>query len=201
MSQLPGQAEAFLRDLEAHLAPFPEGERRDIVAEIRTHLVDRAAQGAGDLLAPFGTPEEYAAAFLDERALARALSGGTTWSLGRAVLGGARRLSWWYAVAALGLVQVAGAGLLALSVLKPFLPDRVGLVIGPRTFTLGLRGGAQPPAAELLGWWAIPAFLVLGVGALWSARWMLRALAGVRLAHLRPGPPPGTRPAAGVRAA
>jgi uncharacterized membrane protein len=185
MSDLPREAEAFLRDLERHLSPLPEAERRDTVAEIRSHLVDRAAQGAGDLLGPFGAPEAYAAAFLDERALSAAMAHGTSWAIGRALLRGARRVWWWYTVAALGLVQVLGASFLVMAVLKLFLPGRIGLFVGPRVFVLGSYTG-DSPATELLGWWGIPFFFVLGVVALWSGHWMLRLLAGWRLARIRP---------------
>ena len=185
MSELPREAEAFLRDLKRHLSPLPDAERRDIVAEIRSHLEDRAAQGAGELLAPFGTPEAYAGAFLEQRALSSALARGSSWAIGRALLGGARRVGWWYAVIALGLVQLLGAVFLVLSALKIVLPGMVGLFIGPRTFFLGMRLPA-PGATEVLGWWAIPLFFVLGVAALWSGRWMLRLLAGWRLSRIRP---------------
>jgi len=185
MSELPEEVEAFLVDLEKHLSPLPQAERRDIVAEIRSHLAERAGQGAGDLLAPFGTARAYAAAFLEERALETALAGGSSLAIGRALLRGARRIGWWYTVAALGLVQLLGAGLLALSVLKVFLPQRIGVFVGTGVFALGAYSG-EAPAVEILGWWAIPVFALLGAAALWSARWMLRLLAGWRLARLRP---------------
>ncbi len=185
MSELPREAEGFLRELERHLSPLPATERQDIVAEIRTHLEDRAAEGVADLLAPFGRPQAYAATFLEQRALSDALARGSSWALGRALLAGARRLGWWYAVAALVLVQVLGASFLAMSVLKLFLPEKVGLFIGPRVFALGSYAGDHP-ATEVLGWWAIPLFIVLGVAALWSANWMLRLLASWRLARLGP---------------
>jgi len=185
MSELPREAEAFLRDLERHLSPLPEAERRDIAAEIRSHLADRAARGAGDLLKPFGTAAAYAAAFREERALTRALASGSSLDIGRTLLRGARRIGWWYAVAALGLVQVLGAGLLILSVLKIFLPQRIGVFVGPRVFALGAYSG-DAPAVEILGRWAIPAFAVLGVAALYGAHLMLRLLAGWRLSRIRP---------------
>jgi uncharacterized membrane protein len=185
MSELPREAEGFLRDLERHLSPLPAIERQDIVAEIRTHLADRAAQGAGNLLASFGHPDEYAATFLEQRALSDALARGSSWALGRALLAGARRLGWWYAVLALGLVQVLGATLLALSVIKLLFPGEVGVFVGGHGLTIGTIGGDRS-MVEVLGWWAVPVFLCLGVAALWSANWMLRLLAGWRLARLRP---------------
>jgi len=185
MRGLPEQAEAFLRDLERHLFPLPEAERRDVAAEIRSHLADRAARGEGNLLAPFGSAQAYAAAFLEERALSRALARGSSLGMGRALLRGAGRIGWWYAVAALGLVQVLGVGLVAMAAMKIFLPQRIGIFVGPRVFALGAYSGSAP-AVEILGRWAVPAFAVLGIAALWSARFMLRLLAGWRLARIRP---------------
>lgn len=185
MSELPREAERFLRDLERHLSPLPEAERRDAVAEIRSHLEDRAAEGATDLLAPFGRAEDYAAAFLQERALAGALAGGSSWAIGRALLAGARRLAWWYAVAALWVVQVFGASMLALSIVKLFLPKAVGVFVGPHRFTIGALVG-DVSAVEVLGWWAAPVFFIGGVLAMWSAHWFLRTLASWRLSRIRP---------------
>jgi uncharacterized membrane protein len=185
MSDLPREAEAFLRSLEKCLSALPQEERREVVAEIRSHLADRAAEGSAGLLAPFGRPEEYAATFLEERSLAGALAAGSSWSLGRALLSGAGRLGWWYAVAVLWLVQVLGASFLALAVVKVLLPGSVGLYIWPGGFVLGSRTADSPAAAEVLGWWTVPAFLLLGVAAIWSARWTLRTLALWRLDRLR----------------
>lgn len=185
MSELTREAEGFLRDLERHLSPLSEAERRDAVAEIRSHLEDRAAQGATDLLAPFGRAEDYAAAFLQERALAGALAGGSSWAIGRALLAGARRLAWWYAVAALWLVQLLGALLAALGVLKIFCPEKVGVFMHGRSLTVGIvedEGGV-----EMLGWLSVPAFFAIGVLAIWSAHWFLRTLASWRLSRIRPG--------------
>jgi hypothetical protein len=185
MSDLPREAETFLRGLERSLSALPAEERREVVKELRSHLEDRAAQGAADLLAPFGRPEAYAAAFLEERALCGALATGSSFALGRALLSGARRLGWWYAVAALGLVEVVGGGLVALAALKLFWPGKVGLFFGPGVFFLGMRDGETGPAVELLGYWAVPFFLFLGVAALFSANWSLRTLAAWRLARAR----------------
>ncbi|HET6436674.1 MAG TPA: hypothetical protein VFG59_01340 [Anaeromyxobacter sp.] len=185
MSELPREAEFFLRDLERCLSTLPEGERRDIVAEIRSHLVDRAGQGATELLRSFGTAEAYAAAFLEERALTRALAARSSWGLCRALLRGARRLGWWYAVAALGLVQLLGVVLLGLAVAKLFLPERVGLFVGGSSLTLGMRDEGTT-GTEVLGLWAVPLFFAIGFLALWSARFLLRLLASWRLSRVRP---------------
>ncbi len=185
MSGLPAGAVTFLRDLERYLLALPEAERGDIVAEIRSHLEDRAAQGATDLLAPFGTPESYAAAFLQERALAGALARGSSWHLGRALVAGARRIGWWYVVAVLAMLHLYGVALVILAALKPFFPANVGMFLG-EGLTIGIRSAQDLTGwREVLGWWAIPGFLVPGVLVLWGANRALRALAAWRLARLR----------------
>ncbi len=188
MSELPAGAVAFLRQLERYLSPLPEAERQDVVAEIRSHLVDRAAQGATDLLGPFGTPESYAAAFLQERELAGALAGGSSWAVGRALVSGARKIGWWYVVAVLGMLHLYGTALIVLAALKPFFPANVGMFLG-EGLTIGIRSAHDLSGwHEVLGWWAIPGFLVPGVLVLWGANATLRALGRWRLARLRPAP-------------
>jgi uncharacterized membrane protein len=187
MSTLPADAERFLTDLARALGPLPAAERDDLVAELRSHLAERAAQGATELLAPFGRAEDYAAAFLEERSLSGALARGTPWALWSAVFSGARRLAWWYVVLSLGLVQVVSAVLILLGILKVVFPGGVGLYLhGGDLLLQASFGGGAPAGIELLGWWAVPIFLGTGGLALWSSLAVLRALARWRLARLRP---------------
>jgi len=184
--RLPVEAERFLGRLEQALGPLAPGERQEIVDEIRSHLSERAAQGATELLAGFDDPEAYAATFVQERALAGALAGGGTWAVGRALLSGARRIGWWYLVLVLGVLHLYGAVFLLLAVLKPIFPAKVGLFVGGSHVAFGAIFGEDfPGRAELLGWWAIPLFVALGVPMLWGANWTLRALGRWRLARLR----------------
>ena len=183
---LPDEAERFLRGLDRALSPLPGEERQEIVDEVRSHLADRAAQGATDLLGGFGSPDAYGAAFLQEKALASALARGTSWAIGRALLAGARKVGWWYVVAVLGLLHLFGVSFLVLAVLKPVFPGNVGLFMGGGRFSLGaIFGGEVGNTTEVLGWWSIPVFAVLGASALWGGNWMLRALGRWRLARLR----------------
>jgi hypothetical protein len=65
-------------------------------------------------------------------------------------------------------------------------PDRVGLFVGPHAFWLGARaGGDLAGTVELLGPWAFPVFLVLGVGGIAASIYALRAMARWRLGRLR----------------
>jgi hypothetical protein len=183
---LPEPAERYLRDLDRALVLLPREEREEIVSEIRSHLEDRVAQGAADVLAGFQGASEYAAAFLQEGALRGALARGSSWSIGRALVSGARSLSWWYVVIVLGLLHVYGIAFLVLAALKPIFPGHVGLFVGNHHLTLGALGGDDlEQAREVLGWWAVPVFVVVGTATLWGANWILRVLGRWRLGRLR----------------
>lgn len=186
MRVLPAEAERFLEGLRGALAALPAAERDDIVAEIRSHLEERAERGEPDLVGAFGPAEAYAATFLQERNLSGALARGSSWAMGRALLSGARKAGWWYLVVVLAILHLYGLSLIALAALKPLFPDNVGLFAGGGTLALG-AAPVQPGAREFLGWWAIPAFLGAGIFILWSANWTLCNLARRRLAQLRAG--------------
>lgn len=179
------EAERFLRALEAALSALPREERQDVVAELRSDLAERAARGDPDPLPGFGSAEAYAAGFVQARALRSALASGTSFALARALLAGARRLAGWYLVAVLVVLQVYGAGFLLCAALKPFFPAHVGLFVGAGGVSFGAVGGdALATHREVLGGWAIPAFLVPGVVALWAGNRGLRLLAERRLRTL-----------------
>lgn len=186
MTTMPATAERYLRDLERALSSLPSEDRADIVAEIRAHLLDRPA-AAADPAAALGSAVEYAACFVQERALAGALGRGSSWALGQALVTGVGRLTWWYVVAVLGLAHVWGVVLIALAALKPLFPGRVGLFAGAHV-VIGAYGGPVPDGVhEVLGWWGIPFFFVPGVLVLWGAHRLLRLLAAWRLGALRQG--------------
>jgi hypothetical protein len=176
----------WLAELTRALAPLEASARAELVTELRSHLADRVAQGAADPLAPFGRAEDYAALFLEERALSGALAQGTPFALGRALLSGARRLAWWYAVLSLAIVQLLGGLLVLLAALKVVFPRQVGLFLHGRELALGATFGGAPEGVELLGWWSVPLFLGVGGLALWASLAVLRGLARWRLGRLRP---------------
>lgn len=181
MSELPTAAERYLRELERSLATLPPAERAEIVAEIRSHLLDRP-EAARDPAAALGPAPEYAASFLQARMLSDALARGSSWALGRALVAGAGRLVWWYVVAVLALGHAYGALLVLLAALKPLFPQAIGLFVGRRQFILGAFSGEPPAGAhEVLGWTIVPVFLVAGGLVLWLSHLGLRALVRRRL--------------------
>ena len=176
----------YLRIVRQGLASLPVTEREDILAELRSHLSERWEQGSGDPLVGFDPPEKLAAEFVTEYALRGALAQGTSWALGRALLIAGRD-------GALGLLvllpllilQLSAAGLLLAAVLKPFLPDHVGLWVGGGRFYAGIVGQADGVTHEALGWWSIPVFAVVGGLLFWLPNRAMLALVRWRLRSTR----------------
>lgn len=178
---LPQDAEQFLKSVRQGLSRVDEKEREEIVNELRTHLLDRQAQGKADLLEGFDAPEVLASAFVSELALRGALARGTSWAMGRALLFAARDSALVLLIVfPLILLQLCGAGFIALGVLKPVIPQRIGLWVGAGNLTLGFTD-PSPGVHEVLGWWAIPVLLVVGLIVLWSSNRAMRAVIRWRL--------------------
>ena len=166
--------DAYLAELRRRLAPLTESERADIVAELRSHVLDSAGpvpteSAIAEALGRLGPAEHLAAQYVTNRVLAGAERSRSPWALVR------------------GLARVAGRGVAGVSALvgcllgyglaasfaaaalrKPMAPDRVGLWrLGPDTFSLTLGFGGAPSGEELLGWWIVPIGLLAGAGVLW----------------------------------
>jgi uncharacterized membrane protein len=182
-AELPKEAQEYLRRLRHALAALPQAEREEVLAEIESHLVERQGGGGASaaLLEGFDAPEEYAAQFVSQRAVADALARGGGFALGASLLvGRVSSLLSYLAVIPLWGLQVIGYVLLVLAALKPLFPASVGLFVGEGTFALGWYAG-PPDAHEILGWWAMPAFLLASALMLWTSNRALRALARRRL--------------------
>src|SRR3569833_1391232 len=72
------ELKTYLRRLGWALSSLPERDRDDIVEETRTHVLARVEQGQdlSEALAAFGPAETYAARFVDEMEVTRALGSG-----------------------------------------------------------------------------------------------------------------------------
>jgi uncharacterized membrane protein len=165
------QIEAYLSALRSQLAPITLAEREEILREIAAHIRDSVESGTPieTVLARLGPPAELAAEYRDGqliRAASRSVSPVT-------LLRATRRLA---ARGILGIIvflcaligYFTGGGLVVGAIIKPFAPNHVG-VFTTTTKTVWqtagqLSTGIQTigPRHELLGWWAIPIFLVSG---------------------------------------
>jgi len=176
--------ESYLDRLSTSLAAVNPQERDDIVREIRAHILDsvpaaRDPQGAVErVLRLLGTPEELGNRYATERLLIRAGSSFSPWLL--------LRTSWRWAKLGLRgtmtfLVALFGyTTALALTVavfLKPFMPSRVGMWMGPEGLNIGIPSHPEV-MHELLGRWFVPtialAAFVFAVGTTRALHWLIR---------------------------
>jgi hypothetical protein len=185
--------DAYLTKLRSRLRGVDEQDIRDIVEELRSHIIDKTEMAAedrsvdkvGETLDALGSPEQLAAEYLTDNLLARAeVSRSPAHVLGvlfrLASLSIAGFLVFVSSIAGyfLGLVFVLCA------LLKPIHPQTAGLWIYPAggdDTTISLRlgfGSAPPDGRDVLGWWIVPIGLVVGCGlvmlttrfALWCVR-------------------------------
>jgi len=210
--------ERYLAELRSDLAGLPESERDDVVEEIRTHVLERieaesdpaAVRGILDAV---GRPRELASQYVTQALLRRAVRSRSPWLLLRTTF---RWATTGIAGVITFLLTLAGYGIalvfLLSALLKPFLPARIGLWLGPDSaLTLGYWNGRLPavafgmsagppglfcvacqlgpregPLHELLGIWLIPIGIVAGMLCALGTTYLVRRLIG-RFA-LRRGP-------------
>jgi uncharacterized membrane protein len=179
--------ESYLGRLRKGLRGVREADASDIVEELRSHIVEKAAEAGevstasvNSVLVELGSPDELASQYVTDDLLARAESSRAPWT----ILGG---IFHWATLSVSGFLvfivctvgYVFGGAFLLAALVKPFNP-RVGLwKIGADTYSLALgMTGLSPQGHELLGWSLIPIGLCLGGGtimltthfALWSIR-------------------------------
>jgi hypothetical protein len=181
--------ETYLGRLSAALAGVVPAQKDEIVREIRAHILDSVSgatdpDGAVDrVLRLLGAPEELANRYATESLLTRAGSSFSPWLL--------LRTSWRWAklgitgTIAFFLAFIGYGTALALTVaifLKPFMPSRIGMWLGPRSFSVGVPNNPAE-VHELLGQWFVPVIavcaFVIAVGTTHALRWLIRRRASV----------------------
>jgi len=184
--------DAYLRRLRGSLRGLSPEEIREIVEELRSHILERAASGGemtasgvDSTLSALGTPEQLAREYVTEAVLARADVVRSPWR----VLDGLFR---WASLSIAGFFVLLssifgyflGIVFILCAVLKPFHPRTAGLWLipdGAGDVEISLRlgfVGAPLGGHEVLGWWIVPIGLVVGGGlmmlttyfALWCAQ-------------------------------
>ena len=177
--------ETYLNRLESALGGLSPEYKNDILREIRAHIIDSAeasADPAGAVDRVFGllgTPEELAVRYSAECQLELASRSFSPWVL--------LRTCWqWARLGIKGtlafLVAVIGYSIaLALTgtvFVKPFLPSRVGMWIGPAEgFKIGVSSHPEQ-MHELLGNYFVPviaaAAFLTAIATTHLLRWMMR---------------------------
>jgi Protein of unknown function (DUF1700) len=184
--------EAYLSRLRARLRGMNGENTREIVEELRAHIIDKAA-ASGDVtasgveaaLAALGSPEELASQYMTDDLLARV-------EVSRSPLSILRSLFRWASLSVVGFFvllgsmvgYVLGSSLILCALLKPFHPRSAGLwasrdSTGDLLLSIWLGFGSAPASGrDVLGWWIVPIGLLVGSGlviattriALWCVR-------------------------------
>ena len=180
--------EAYLEKLRKRLAGISREEALDIVRELRSHILEKAAEG-GELTAPaveatlsaMGSPHELAAQYLADNLLARAAKSRSPIALLHALIRWASlSIAGVFVLLGCLLGYLVGASFVICAILKPLHPRTAGLwKLADDSYSLRLGFGTIPAfGTELLGWWIVPIGLLAGGGlclltshfALWCAR-------------------------------
>jgi hypothetical protein len=184
--------ETYLKRVRARLRGLNEENSRDIVEELRSHILDKlATRGEATIAAvdaailSLGSPEELAGQYLTSESLARA-------EVSRSPLRILEGLFRWASISISGFFVLAGSAagyllgviFLLLAVLKPLHPESAGLWVshdntGDLAISLRLGLSSAPGIGkDVLGWWVIPIGILAGCGfsilttrfAVWCAR-------------------------------
>lgn len=190
-SEAERKIEAYLLQLRASLRGVSGDEVRDIIEEMRSHIVEKStvhgelnSNAVAAALARLGTPKTLATEYLTGALLAKAEVSRSPWHVLNSLFRWASLSIGGFFVLVGALVgYFVGGALLLCALLKPFHPQTAGLWKIPSgndvELSLRLGFGPQPPQGhELLGWWIVPIGLVVGCGlivittrvALWCGR-------------------------------
>jgi len=178
MSNDAGKAhlDCYLDQVRRHLKGLPQVEVQEIVAELRSHVLDKVEgtptpQKVEAAIAALGSPREVARLNLTERVAAELEADRSPLTVLRGV-GRLAGLSLYGAFA--GLVSFTGyamaAAFLVTAAVKPFAREHAGLWRVPDahdnySFSLGVN--SSPHGQELLGWWIIPIGIAAGLVLGW----------------------------------
>jgi hypothetical protein len=188
--------DAYLDRLRARLRGFDPTAVGEIVEELRSHILDKAAQPGNTsgeatpaaidaALAALGSPEELAEQYVTDNLLARA-------ETSRSPLRILQSLFRWGSLSVAGFFVLVGSLVgyflgvifMLVAVAKLFHPHTAGLWILPSAdddFEFSFRMGfASVPAGgrEVLGWWIVPIGWLGGGGLImlttYVAAWFVR---------------------------
>jgi hypothetical protein len=176
---------AYLSRVSAGLRGIDDSQKKEILAEIRSHLSERVQQFAAEgsarpaetALAAMGNAETLASQFMREVRQNRASRSFAPWVLLRA----ATRLTLTGIKGLIAfLVGVVGYGtalaFTVAAIMKPIMPSRVGFWVSPHFLVWGM-----PPSSgghELAGQYFVPLSLIFaflfGSGTTLLLRWLMR---------------------------
>lgn len=181
--------DSYLKQVRKGLRGMADDDARDIIEELRSHILDRAGTGGivspeavNSAVAALGSPEALASEYVTDELLSRAQVSRSPFLILNALLR-------WAGLSVAGAFVLLGSVIgyflaivfAAVALLKPLHPHTAGLWVLPDSDSYSVRlgfAGPPPGAHEILGWWVVPVGLFLGYGlfllttrfALWSVR-------------------------------
>jgi HAAS len=167
--------ESYLTKLRGHLRGLSEETTREILKELRSHIMEKAAAdgmtaaAVDAALTALGRPEELAKEYVTDELLARAEVSRSPFR----ILGGLLR---WASLSVAGFFVLVGSitgyflgvVFILVAALKPFHPETAGLWVsrdtsGDLSLSIHMGFGYAPVAGrEVLGWWVVPIGLLSG---------------------------------------
>jgi hypothetical protein len=175
----------YLLRFRLALTGVSASDKEELVSEIRSHIVERledpsvaVSEVVDRTLTALGPPEVLAARYQTEGLLERASTTSSPALLLRATMRWAMTgIRGFFAFWLLFVGYFAGGALYLTAMLKPFLPNHVGLFWGPDEYGFAVRVAGQGPQRDLLGMWYCPVALGLGclciIGTTKFVRWMI----------------------------
>jgi len=186
------KVEGYLARLRERLRGLNPDDVRDIVEELRSHIMEKAAAsgevtaaGVDVALDTLGSPEELANEYVTDNLLARA-------EVSRSPLRVLESLFRWASLSIAGFFVLLGSlvgyflggAFMWCGVLKLIHPETAGLWVyrdstGDLAISLRMGFGSAPVGGkDVLGWWVVPIGLLAGCGlvigttrfAVWCAR-------------------------------
>lgn len=183
----------YMSELRIHLRRLPAEQAKEIVEELRSHVVDSAELAGGldeehvrEALDRLGSPREIAKLYVTESMAARAQRSFSPVvvlrAMGRFAMMSVTGFFMFLAALVGYLVAIT---LFVCALVKPFLPHTVGLFrLADEPYSYSLGHVTTPGAHEVLGWAIIPIGYFAGgllyFGTLRLSRW---AIARYRAAH------------------
>lgn len=168
----------YIKSLSKYLSRLEKSEAEDVIREIESHIYDVLESQPGqwepeEILEGFGSPRDLAAQYVDH------MVAGTPPPKGfkaiQTVKKGATK-SLYYVTGFLGYWLSLTFFIIAL--FKPFSPDTVGLWVSEHgeSIVVGIMDTTIEGTNEILGWWIIPIFLILGFASFYFTKRLLSVL-------------------------
>lgn len=171
----------YLERVRAGLEGLPSTKAEEIVLELRSHLLERAALGnAQEAVAALGEPETLARQYREDDTFARAECARSPIVLLQSLILLRRGSAMGWLVLFLCATGYAWAIALAAAAVEKILSPRdVGLWIGHGFPRLTVDGATPQGFHEVLGWWMVPfglamCVLLLGVTRQFGLWWIRR---------------------------